>query len=102
MSEIFAKLLDSIRPEQVCWACLLLTVGGMTYGVKTFAGADEVAQLSVRFDEQRAFDLRVEQCRAIKDGRNAERYTFELQQVMRRYFEATGTRYRLPDCNELM
>ena len=102
MGEILGRLLDSVKPEQICWVCLLMTVGGLTYGVRTFAGAAEVAELSARMDEQRAFDLRAEQCRAIKDGRNAARYTLELQQVLRRYKEATGSDYRVPSCDELM
>lgn len=102
LSAALTRLLEIFKPEQVCWICLVLTIGGITYGVNTFAAADEVAQLSARMDEQRAFDLRAEQCRAIKEGRNASRYTLEMQQVLRRYQETTGSYYRVPDCAELM
>lgn len=96
------RFFDALKPEQVCWLCIVLTIGGITYGVRTFAGAEEVQALSVQIDEQRAFDLRAEQCRAIKEGHNAARYTLELQQVLARYREVSGDDYRLPHCEELL
>lgn len=101
LGEVLSKFLDAIRPEQVCWLCLFLTLAGSSYAVATFADASDVSALSARMDEQRAFDLRVEQCRTIKEGKNATRYTLELQQVLRRYREATGADYRVPNCDEL-
>lgn len=101
LAAMVSKVQETIRPEQVCWVCLLVTFGGMAWANRTFADADDVRTIRVEQLEQRAFDLRGQQCQAIRNGAAPAAYTTMLQQVLRSYKEITESDYRLPDCSEL-
>lgn len=101
ISAAFHKLFELVRPEQACWLCILLTLGGGFWGVNTFARADDVELMRIEQLEKAAFDYRGQQCKAIREGQPPDAYTAMLQQTLRRYEEVTGKEFRLPDCTEL-
>lgn len=52
--------------------------------------------------EARLFDLRIEQCRAIKAGESPRVYTVQIQEQWSKYLLLTkGREPRLPSCTEL-
>lgn len=112
MGEIFVEawhfLRSTLKPAQICWACLLVTTGGGFYVVETFARNTDVSavrqdlsMLRVDVLEQQAFDLRVKQCEAIRGGQRGTLYRERLQSFMALYRKLTGTDWPLPECNEV-
>lgn len=64
-----------------------------------FARNSDVADIKRELLEQQLFDSRLKQCQLPIEQRRF--YTPRIQDLMRRYREATGVEYRLPPCDEL-
>jgi hypothetical protein len=108
MAEIWRVLVRTMSPQQVCWICLLATVGAGSYGMKTFASNSDLSGLNadvrgikVVMLEDRAFNLRAQQCRSMAAKQPSSAYLEQLQDVLRKYRDITGAEYRLPGCEEL-
>lgn len=108
MGEVFRFLLRSLAPQQICLVCVLVTVGAGGYAMRTFANNgdvrglnDDVRAIKVVMLEDRAFNLRAQQCRSMAAKQPSAAYREQLQDVLRKYQEITGAEYRLPGCEEL-
>jgi hypothetical protein len=47
MGAVWQWFLRSLSPQQVCWLCLLVTMGAGFYGITTFARESEVSQIRI-------------------------------------------------------
>lgn len=81
---------------------------GLTPMFSGFAYASEqksqaAALLTSRAEQLgwRIFDLRVQQCSAIKKGSSAQLYTVQLQELTKVYKEVTNQYSQVPRCEEL-
>jgi hypothetical protein len=101
MGSVWQWFLRSLSPQQVCWLCLLVTMGAGFYGITTFARESEVSQIRVELLQQRLLDLRIRQCGAIKAGESAAFFAGQIQQQSGKYRELTKSPPDLPACSEL-
>lgn len=86
----------------VIWACggfERLGLGGFAYAGDVDKLRGEVMSIKVELVEQRIFESRVRQCES--DSGASRFYRGQLQELMRKYRELTGSDYELPACDEL-
>lgn len=108
MKVLVEWLLQSLSVRQLCWVCVIITMGALSYGVRTYASnsavtalSGEIQEIRIQLLEERAFDLRVKQCKALEANQPAGVYRERLQELLRQYFARTGAKYDLPECREL-
>lgn len=101
VSTFWEKLLASLSPQQICVSCILLTVGGGGYALKTFARNGEVYEIRVQQLSDAVFKYRVSQCQAIRSGSPSEAYGRLLADAVEKYEAKTKQSYRLLECSEL-
>jgi hypothetical protein len=101
MNAVWQKLVDSLSPLQACWVCILITGGATLYAVDTFAKNDDVEAIRIELLQKRLLDLRLEQCRAIKEGRTAAFFSGQITEQSDKYQQLTKRRPQLPTCTEL-
>lgn len=61
----------------------------------------EVVEARIESLEARIFDLRIQQCEAVRTGKNATAFTYQLQGLLTRYMRLEGKMPGLPTCEEL-
>lgn len=110
MSALLSKLVDWLlaksNPAQLCVACTLLTALLWYVVANDYARAEVVERLERRLTDQwttyleeKLITLRGVQCTQPQRDKS---YTRErISELSRRYFEATGHGFDLPDCGEL-
>jgi hypothetical protein len=122
MGPIWDRLLQSISPQQVCYVCLLITMGAGFYGIKTFAENAEVdrkiaaatAPLIAKVDHMsallmdqlansKAADIRFTISKRCKTQGYVEREELnrEKDRLQREYRALRGEFYDEPECADL-
>jgi hypothetical protein len=101
MSEVWKRLLQSLSPLQICWLCLLSTVGGGIYAVNTFARDSDVSSIRVELLQDRLLELRIRQCDAVKAFQPADFFAKQITEQAGKYQELTNAQPNLPTCQEL-
>lgn len=94
---------------QVCWLCLVATLGVGWFVTSRYATAGEVAELRADLREQkgdtiakRIFDYKVRLCDMPANQRETKRWLSEqLRRDVEKYQETTGKRFEMPGCGDL-
>lgn len=99
-----------ITVDSVALALHVLLACGLTPMFSGFAYASDVktnrALIETAREEQlswRMFDLRIEQCAALKKGSGAQVYTIQLQELSKSFHDGSPNRGtpQIPECKEL-
>jgi hypothetical protein len=94
---------------QVCWICLVATMGVAWFVTSRYATAGEVFQLRSDLTEvagdaiaKRIYDYRIRQCDTPAEQRQDKRWLVEQMRIdVEKYQKVTGRQFLLPQCGEL-
>ena len=98
---LWQKLASSLSPQQVCWVCILISLTGGAYGIRTFARNDQVQIMRIEQLQERATNMKIMQCEALKRGQPARFFAERVSFWSDKYLQVAGVRPDLPTCEEL-
>lgn len=84
------------------WLFAAWTVGLAPAFGAGFASSEDVKQISVQLLSKAIIDARVQYCTAPRGSRMKSYFLTQVNEKTREYQTATGHRYNLPDCEELV
>lgn len=98
---LVSKIVETFTPRQICWLCLVCTVGFTGWGFAVFARESDVTAIRAELLQGTLIDLRIRQCTAIKEGQSAAFFAQQVTAQTDKYEALTGRRPDIPNCAEL-
>lgn len=98
-SKILEGLMQALKPAQVCWLCILVSIGAAGYGLKTFARNDDFTRFVRRQTEESIISNWRSQCTATGEAKRL--YQDRVSQLQGEYEEHAGKRLTLPACEDI-